>query len=107
MAYAAFDLKGKVAVVTGGNGGIGLGMADALAQAGADVCIWGTNEEKNAAAAKALAAHGTKVHAIRCDVSDEAALLVFRDGEVVDTLVGAHPKEMIAERLDVQLASTN
>ena len=74
MAYAAFDLKGKVAVVTGGNGGIGLGMADALAQAGADVCIWGTNEEKNAAAAKSLSAHGTNVHAIRCDVSDEAAV---------------------------------
>ncbi|MBI3257812.1 MAG: SDR family NAD(P)-dependent oxidoreductase, partial [Actinobacteria bacterium] len=43
-----FDLSGKVALVTGGNSGIGLGMAKALASAGADVAIWGTNEEKNA-----------------------------------------------------------
>ncbi len=47
MSYKPFDLSGKVALVTGGNGGIGLGMADAIAQSGADVAIWGTNEEKN------------------------------------------------------------
>ena len=67
-------LQGKVALITGGNSGIGLGMAEALAQAGAGVCIWGTNEEKNAAALKHLAQFGTKVHAIRCDVSDEVAV---------------------------------
>ena len=39
------DLTGHCALVTGGNGGIGLGMADALARAGADIAIWGTNEE--------------------------------------------------------------
>ena len=43
--YKPFDLTGKVALVTGGNGGIGLGMAEALAQAGSDVVIWGTNAE--------------------------------------------------------------
>ncbi len=82
MGYAAFDLKGKVALITGGNGGIGLGMAEALAEAGADVCIWGTNEEKNLAASKQLAKHGTRVLALRCDVSDEAAV----ERALVDTL---------------------
>jgi NAD(P)-dependent dehydrogenase (short-subunit alcohol dehydrogenase family) len=72
VAYKAFDLTGKTALVTGGNSGIGLGMAEALAQAGAAVCIWGTSESKNAAALAKLAAHGTKVHALRCDVGDEA-----------------------------------
>ena len=43
MAYKPFDLTGKVALVTGGNGGIGLGMAEAMAEAGADIAIWGTN----------------------------------------------------------------
>src|SRR5712675_2806578 len=70
--YQAFDLHGKTAIVTGGNGGIGLGMAEALAQAGAAVCIWGTSEAKNAAAIAKLRAHGTEVLALRCDVGDEA-----------------------------------
>jgi len=54
MAYRPFDLTGKVALVTGGNGGIGFGMVEALAQAGADVVIWGSNGKKNAAAAETL-----------------------------------------------------
>lgn len=74
MAYTPFDLTGKVSVVTGGNGGIGLGMAEALAQAGANVSIWGTNEDKNAAALEKLSAYGTKVEARRVDVSDEDAV---------------------------------
>jgi hypothetical protein len=74
MAYRPFDLTGKVALVTGGNSGIGLGMAQALAEAGADVAIWGTNAEKNAQAAAALAATGVRVHAALCDVGDEAAV---------------------------------
>jgi len=74
MTYKPFDLSGKVALVTGGNSGIGLGMAEALAQAGAGVCIWGTNPDKNAKALKHLQQFGTKVHAQICDVSDEAAV---------------------------------
>src|SRR6185312_9869917 len=70
--YQAFDLHGKTAIVTGGNSGIGLGMAEALAQAGAAVCIWGTNEDKNVHALARL--HATKAKALRCDVSDEAAV---------------------------------
>ena len=50
MAYKPFDLSGKVSLITGGNSGIGLGMAEALAQAGAGVCIWGTNPAKDEAA---------------------------------------------------------
>ncbi|QQS10942.1 MAG: SDR family oxidoreductase [Rhodospirillales bacterium] len=72
MAYKGFDLSGKVALVTGGNGGIGFGMADALAEAGADVCIWGTNKAKNDAASEKLKRHGRRVHAQIVDVGDEA-----------------------------------
>ena len=50
VMYKPFDLTGKVALVTGGNGGIGLGMAEGMAAAGADIVIWGMNETKNAAA---------------------------------------------------------
>jgi NAD(P)-dependent dehydrogenase (short-subunit alcohol dehydrogenase family) len=71
MAYKPFDLTGKVALVTGGNGGIGLGMAEAMAQAGADVVIWGTNADKNAAAEAKLKAHGRRVLTQRIDVSQE------------------------------------
>ena len=72
-----FDLTGKVALVTGGNGGIGLGFAEGLVEHGADVCIWGTNEQKNAAAKESLQGFRTdaKVEALRCDVSDEAAVV--------------------------------
>ena len=74
MTKAAFDLSGKVALVTGGNGGIGLGMADGLARAGADVAIWGGNLQKLAKAEAQLKAHGKRVLAQRCDVADEAAV---------------------------------
>src|SRR4029077_11863486 len=74
MAYQAFDLHGKTAIVTGGNSGIGLGMAEALAQAGAAVCIWGTNEEKNHTALAHLHAIGGKAVARPCDVRDGAAV---------------------------------
>lgn len=74
MASNPFDLSGKVALVTGGNSGIGVGMALGLAEAGAAVAIWGTNEEKNAAALAKLQATGARAMAQRCDVSDEQAV---------------------------------
>lgn len=67
-------LSGLVALVTGGNGGIGLGMAEGLARAGAGIAIWGTNRDKNAAAVEHLSGLGVPVHAECCDVSDEAAV---------------------------------
>ena len=72
---ALFDLSGHVALVTGGNSGIGLGMARGLAEAGADIAIWGTNETKNTKAAAELATAGTRVQAFRCDVGDEDDVL--------------------------------
>jgi 2-deoxy-D-gluconate 3-dehydrogenase len=65
-----FDLKGKVALVTGGNGGIGLGIAKGLAQAGADVVIAGRNEAKNATALAELKALGGRAIALVADVND-------------------------------------
>jgi NAD(P)-dependent dehydrogenase (short-subunit alcohol dehydrogenase family) len=69
-----FDLAGHVALVTGGNSGVGLGMAHGLARAGAAVCIWGTNEEKNEQATAQLATYGTTVAAMRVDIADEGAV---------------------------------
>ena len=74
MTFQAFDLSRKVGLITGGNSGIGLGMAEGLAAAGASVCIWGTNPAKNAAAEERLRKHGGRVHTLMCDVGDEAAV---------------------------------
>jgi NAD(P)-dependent dehydrogenase (short-subunit alcohol dehydrogenase family) len=75
MAYEPFNLKGKVALITGGNRGIGLGMADALARAGADLILWGSNGPATDAAADQLSAHGVRALAQRVDVADEAAVV--------------------------------
>jgi 2-deoxy-D-gluconate 3-dehydrogenase len=65
-----FDLHGKVALVTGGNGGIGLGIARGLAQAGADIVVAARNEAKNAAAVAALEALGIRSLGLKVDVTD-------------------------------------
>jgi len=74
MTTNPFDLGGKVAVVTGGNGGIGLGMARGLADAGAKVAIVGRNEAKSNAAVADLTARGARAIAVTSDVTDQAAV---------------------------------
>lgn len=69
-----FDLKGRVAIVTGGNGGIGLGMARGLARAGARVVIAARNEAKSKSAVQELEALGPGTRAVATDVTDEAAV---------------------------------
>jgi NAD(P)-dependent dehydrogenase (short-subunit alcohol dehydrogenase family) len=75
ITTSLFDLSGHVALVTGGNSGIGLGMADAMAAHGASVAIWGTNPAKNADAAEQLRSHGGAVLDLVCDVGDHQAVI--------------------------------
>jgi 2-deoxy-D-gluconate 3-dehydrogenase len=75
-----FDLKGKVAIVTGGNGGIGLGMARGLADAGARVVIAARDGAKSRAAVKDLADRGGEALAIETDVADERSVARLVDG---------------------------
>jgi len=74
MAAASFDLRGKVAIVTGGNGGIGLGMARGLADAGAAIAVVGRNEAKSAAAVADLGGRGVRAIAVATDVTDKDAV---------------------------------
>ncbi|MBI4240161.1 MAG: SDR family NAD(P)-dependent oxidoreductase, partial [Candidatus Rokubacteria bacterium] len=69
-----FDLSGRVAVVTGGNGGIGLGMARGLAEAGAALVVAARNPAKNARAVKELEALGARAIAVEVDVAREASV---------------------------------
>jgi len=93
-----FDLSGKVAVVTGGNGGIGLGMATGLARAGATLALVGRNTEKSAQAVASLEAIGAKAIAVQADVTDEAQV-----NAMAERIVGE------LERLDILInnAGTN
>ena len=77
-----FDVTGKVAIVTGGNGGIGLGIARGLAQAGASIAVAGRNAQKNGAAVKELEALGAKAAAIEVDVRDETSCRAMVAGAV-------------------------
>jgi len=116
-----FDLTGKVALVTGGNGGIGLGMATGLADAGATVVLAGRNAGKSAAAVAGLRARGRQADAIACDVTGEAEVaalvqeLMTRHGRLdilvnnAGTTVRKPPHELSLEEwtrvLDTNLTS--
>jgi 2-deoxy-D-gluconate 3-dehydrogenase len=92
MKTQHFDLSGKVAIVTGGNGGIGLGMARGLAEAGADVAVVGRNQAKSEAAVDDLKQRGARAVSVVADVTDKAAVeamveLVARELGRIDILV--------------------
>ncbi|CAN7467486.1 SDR family oxidoreductase [Phenylobacterium sp. LjRoot225] len=84
MANGLFDLSGKVTVVTGGNGGLGLGFARGIAKQGGDLEIWARSEEKNAKAKAELEAFGVRVITRQVDVSNEDAVGVAFESTVKD-----------------------
>ncbi|WP_315767896.1 SDR family NAD(P)-dependent oxidoreductase [Bradyrhizobium sp. SZCCHNR2012] len=87
-----FDLRGKVAIVTGGNGGIGLGMTRGLADAGADIAIVGRNQAKSDTVAADMMARGVRAVAVTADVTDKDAVtaMIARVGDAfgrIDILI--------------------
>jgi NAD(P)-dependent dehydrogenase (short-subunit alcohol dehydrogenase family) len=85
MAQGLFDCTGKVTMVTGGNGGIGLGFATGIAKMGGDIAIWARNAEKSAAAKAILEEAGAgRVIAYQVDVSSEDAILAGYDELISD-----------------------
>jgi NAD(P)-dependent dehydrogenase (short-subunit alcohol dehydrogenase family) len=119
-SMSMFDLSGRVAVVTGGNGGIGLGIAQALASSGCNVSIWGRNAEKNKAAAATMARGPGEVATCVCDVTDpssvadamKATLDVFGrvDGCFANAGIGGGGRKPFIERTEAewrQMFATN
>ena len=93
-ARGLFDLSGRVALVTGGNSGIGLGFATGIARCGGDVVLWSRRPDRNRVAAARLSAYGVRVHHQEIDVTDEL--------QVIDGM-----KQAVAEmgRLDCVIAN--
>ena len=75
MKKGIFDLSEKVALITGGNGGIGLGMAEGLAECGANIAIWGRNKEKNEESKNLLSKYSIEVKTYEVDVSQEKEVI--------------------------------
>lgn len=82
MAADFFGLTGKVALVTGGNSGLGLGFAEGIAEAGGDVMIWGRRADRNEAAAGQLERYGGRVCSAVVDVAQEAQVVAGVRGAV-------------------------
>ena len=80
----AFDLSGKNAIVTGGNGGIGLGIAKSLAESGANVAILCRNMDKAKIALEELSAYGGKYNAFSCDILDLKSVMSAVDEAIKD-----------------------
>jgi NAD(P)-dependent dehydrogenase (short-subunit alcohol dehydrogenase family) len=78
-----FDLRGKVALVTGGNSGLGLGFATGIAKCGGDIVIWSRRQDRNEVAAERLRMHGVRVHHQAVDVTDEAQVVEGMKAAVV------------------------
>ena len=78
------NLSEKVFVITGGNGGIGLGLAEGIAEAGGSIAIWARNEEKNAHAVKILEDLGIEARSYVCDVSSEENVIATLASTVND-----------------------
>jgi NAD(P)-dependent dehydrogenase (short-subunit alcohol dehydrogenase family) len=105
-----FDLTNRVVVITGGNGGIGLGMARGLADAGAHLSLWGRNAGKNAAAVESLAGSRGRIDAEVCDVSHresvEAAMAKTLekfgrvDGCIANAGIGGGGRRAFIDRTD-------
>jgi NAD(P)-dependent dehydrogenase (short-subunit alcohol dehydrogenase family) len=84
MAKSLFDCSGKVTIVTGGNGGLGLGFARGIARQGGDIEIWARSAEKNAKAKAELEAFGVRVVARQVDVSSEQEIIAAYAGTMRD-----------------------
>lgn len=110
MTPNPFDLTGHVSVVTGGGSGIGLGMADGLARAGASVAILGRSPDRLETAAARLREHGGPVLTLSCDVTDEAAVTAtmarIRDewGSLDSCFANAGVRGTFTPALDTSLA---